>query len=101
MAQPSSMETLSMLTTLANFNLPVRSLTLTLEEILSISLLEKAVLFVLGTKDSLDLPKDPELRLLHHHNLLMVIEISEMVEFHHSQLSYSLLSSQVLTIHQS
>ena len=90
-----------MLTTLANFNQLVRSLTLTLEEILSISLLEKVVLFVLGTKDSLDLLKDPELRLLHHHNLHMVIEISEMVESHHSQLSYSLLSSQVLTIHQS
>ena len=66
-------------TTLANFNPPVRSLTLTLEEILSISLLEKAALFVPGTKDLLDLPKDPELRLLHHHNTLMVIEISEMV----------------------
>ena len=68
-----------MLTTLANSNPLVRSLTLTLEEILSISLLEKAALFVPGTKDLLDLPKDPELRLLHHHNTLMVIEISEMV----------------------
>ena len=101
MAQPSSMETLSMLTTLANFNPPVRSLTLTLEEILSISLLEKVASFVLGMKDSSDLPKDLELRLLHHHNSLMVIEISEMVESHLSQLSFSLLSSQVLTIHQS
>ena len=66
-------------TTLANFNPPVRSLTLTLEEILSISLLEKAVSFVPGTKDSLDLPKDPELKLLHHHNMLTEIETSEMV----------------------
>ena len=68
-----------MLTTLANSNPLVRSLTLTLEEILSISLLEKAVLFVLGMKDSLGSLKDPELRLLHHHISHMEIEISEMV----------------------
>ena len=68
-----------MLTMLANSNPPVRSLTLTLEEILSISLLEQAVSFVLGTKDLSDSHRDRELRLLHHQHMPMEIETSEMV----------------------
>ena len=97
MAQLSNLVIPSMLSTLADFNPQVRSLTITSEESLFHLLLEKVALYVLGTRVSLDFLRELKQRSLLHHNSLMETEILEMDSFHQGLLLSSLLLLQEST----